>query len=149
VFSIQSALPSVRAPSRAIGRWNGGKAKGQSPELDIRVVHSSLSSQLCRYQSSLSRVVERLVRFATDPEMMEQHGKLACDGDDCPSLSSLASPLSQLQSPLAQIGVLSEWAQDVLCPLYQHHTQIGISLPGDMLLRFALPGVPSARLQSQ
>src|SRR4051795_6413611 len=55
--------------------------------------------------------------------------------------------LSQLQSPSAQIGVLSEWTQDVLCPLYQHHAQIGISLPGDMQLRFALPGVPSPRLQ--
>jgi hypothetical protein len=56
--------------------------------------------------------------------MMEQHGKLACNGDDRASLSSLTSTLSQLQSPAAQIGVFSEWAQDVLCPLYQHHAQI-------------------------
>ena len=47
-----------------------------------------------------------------------------------------------------QIGVLTEWAQDVLYPSYQHHAQIGVSLPGDMQLRFALSGVPSAGLRS-
>jgi hypothetical protein len=40
--------------------------------------------------------VERLVLLATDPEMMEQHGKLACDGDDRAFFSSLASMLCQL-----------------------------------------------------
>ena len=66
---------------------------------------------------SLLDVVQRLLLLATDPEMMEQHSKLACHGDDRPSLSSLAPTFSPLQSPSAQIGVLPEWAQDVLCPL--------------------------------
>ena len=48
----------------------------------------------------------------------------------------------------AQIGVLTKWAQDVLCPLYQHHAQIRVTLPCNMQLRFTLPGVPPARLQS-
>ena len=91
------------------------------PELDIWVVHSSFLSELCSYWSPLSRIVKWLILVATNPEMMKQHGKFACDGDDRPSLSSLASTLGQLQSPSAQIGVLPEWAQDVLCPLYQHH----------------------------
>jgi hypothetical protein len=123
-----------------------GQGQGRSRrDSTFRVVHSSFLSELCRCRSS--RVVQRLVCLATDPEMMEQHGKLACDGDDGPSLSSLASTLSQLQSPSAQIGVLTKWAQDVLCPLYQHHAQIGVTLSGDMQLRFTLPGVPSGRLQ--
>src|SRR6202007_3094709 len=96
----------------------------------------------------LSGIVKRLILLATYPEMMKQHGKLACNGDDRPSLSSLASMFSQLQSPSAQIGVLSERTQDVLCSLYQHHAQIRISLPGDMHLWLALPGVSSAWLQS-
>jgi len=119
-----------------------GKAEGAVAGTRHSCGAFKLLSELCRYQSSHSRVVEQPVRLATDLEIVEQHGKLACDGDDCPSLSSLASPLSQLQSPSAQIGVLSEWAQDVLCPLYQHHAQIGISLPGDIQLRFALPEFP-------
>ena len=86
--------------------------------------------------------------LATDPEMMKQDRQLACDSDDRASLSSLASTLGQLQSPSAQIGVFAEWTHDVLCPLYQHHAQIGVSLSGDMQLRFTLPGVPSAWLQS-
>jgi len=36
---------------------------------------------------------------------------------------------------------------DVLCPLFQHHAQIGVALSGDVQLRFTLPGVPSGRLQ--
>jgi hypothetical protein len=65
-----------------------GQGQGRSRRNStFRVVHSSFSSELCRCQSSLSRIVERLVLLATDPEMMEQHGKLACDGDDCPFMS--------------------------------------------------------------
>jgi len=139
----------LKAPSRAIRRWIGGKAKGAvAGTRHLGVVHSSFLSDLCGYWSALSRVVKRLILLATDPEMMKQYGKLAGDGDDRTSLSSLTSTLSQPQSPSAQIGVLSEWAQDVLCSLYQHHAQIGISLSGDMQLRLALTGVPSARLQS-
>jgi hypothetical protein len=74
-----------------------GQGQGRSRRNStFHVVHSSLLSELCRYRSPLARVVERLVLLATDPEMMQQHGKLACDGDDGSFLSSLASTLSQL-----------------------------------------------------
>jgi hypothetical protein len=79
---------------------------------------------------------------------MQQNCQLAGDGDDRSFLSVSASMFGELQSPPPQVGVLSEGPQDVLCPLNQHHPQIGISLPGDMQLRLALSGVPSARLQS-
>jgi hypothetical protein len=79
---------------------------------------------------------------------MQQNCQLAGDGDDRSFLSAFASMFGELQSPPPQVGVLSEGPQDVLCPLNQHHPQIGISLPGDMQLRLALSGVPSARLQS-
>ena len=91
-----------------------------------------LLGELCRYRSPLSRIVKRLILLATDPEMMKQHCQLACDGDNRPSLSSLASALRKFQSPSAQIGVLSEGTQDVLRSLHQNHAQIGITLPGDM-----------------
>jgi hypothetical protein len=88
----------LKAPSRAIGRWSGGKAKGAvAGTRHFGVVRPSfLSELLCRCLSPLARVIERLIRLATDPEMMEQHGKLACNGDDRPSFSSLTSTLSQL-----------------------------------------------------
>src|SRR3974390_103524 len=112
----------LKAPSRTIRGWIGGKGKGAVAETrHSRVVDSSSLSELCRYRSTLSRVVERFICLTTYPEMMEQYGELACDGDNRPSLSSLASTLGQLQSPSAQIGILSEWTKDVLCPLYQHH----------------------------
>jgi hypothetical protein len=79
----------------------GARPRAQSPELDISCSAFKLLSELCRYQFPLSRVVERLVLLATDPEMMEQRGKLACDGYDRSSLSSFTSTLSQLQSPSA------------------------------------------------
>jgi hypothetical protein len=44
VFSVQSALPSVRAPSRSILRWSGGKAKGAvAGTRHFGVVHLTLS----------------------------------------------------------------------------------------------------------
>src|ERR1700730_7157953 len=92
--------------------------------------------------------MERLVFLAADPEMMQQNCQLAGNGADRSFLSAFASMFGQLQSPSPQIGVLSERPQDVLCSLHQHHPQIGVSLPGDMQLRLALSGVPSARLQS-
>ena len=107
-----------------------------------------LLSELCRYQFSLSRIVERFVLLAVDPEMMQQNCQLASHCDDRAFLSPFASTFSQLQSPSPEIGVFSERPQNVLCPLHQHHAQIGVSLPGDMQLRLALSGVPSARLQS-
>ena len=103
-------------------------------------------SELCCQQSLLSRVVERFILLAAYPEMMQQHSQLASDGDDRSLLASFTSTLSQLQPPSAQIGVLAKWPQDVLCPLHQHHAQIGVSLPGDMQLRLALPGVSSPGL---
>ncbi len=104
--------------------------------------------ELCRCQSSLPRVAERFVLFTADPEMMEQNCQLASHRDDRAFLSAFASAFGQFQSPTPEIGVFSERPQDVLCPLYQHHGQIGVPLPSDMPLRLALPGVPSARLQS-
>ena len=85
----------LKATSRAIFDGAGARPKAQSPELDISVGVSKPFSELCR-QFSLSRVVKWFVRLATDPEMMKQHGKLACDGDDRPSLSSLPTTLSEL-----------------------------------------------------
>ena len=43
------------------------------------------------------------------------------DGDDRSFLSAFASMFGQFQPPSAQIGVLSEGPQDVLCPLHQYH----------------------------
>lgn len=112
----------LKATSRTIvdGRGQGqGRSRRNST---FPVVSSSFSSDLCRYESSLSRVVQRLVFFVTDPEMMEQYGKFARDGDDRPPLSSLATTLGQLQSPSAQIGVFADGTDGVLCLLYQRLT---------------------------
>ena len=84
----------LKAPSRAIVDSTGARPKAQSPELDIWVwCIQAYYLILCGYRSPPSCVVKRLILLASDPEMMKQHGKLACDGDDRPSLSSLASTL--------------------------------------------------------
>ena len=119
-----------------------GQGQGRSRRNStFGVVHTSLL-ELSRCQSPLARIMERFVLLAADPEMMQQDRQLAGHRDNRSFLSAFSSTFSQLQSPPPQIGVLSKRPQDVLCPLHQHHAQIGVSLPGDMQLRFALSGVP-------
>ena len=69
----------------------GARPRAQSPELDILVWCIQAFPELCRCQSPLSRVVERLVLLAADPEMMEQNCQLACHRDDGAFLSAFAS----------------------------------------------------------
>ena len=52
---------------------DGGKAKGAVAGTRHFVWCIQARSKLCRRESPFSRVVERLVCFATDPEMMKQN----------------------------------------------------------------------------
>src|SRR5450631_178996 len=79
---------------------------------------------------------------------MEQNGQLTCDCNSCPLLSTLASVLSQLHSPPAQVAVDSPWPQDVMSGLHQQCSQVRIALFADAHLRLTLPRVPPPRLEA-
>jgi hypothetical protein len=61
----------LKATSHVIVDGVGARPRAQSPELDILVWCIQAFPELCRCQSPLSRIVERLVLLAANPEMME------------------------------------------------------------------------------
>jgi hypothetical protein len=67
------------------------------------------------------------------------------------SLSSSHSfiPARQFQSPAPEITVDPKWLQNVLRPLHQQGSQIGIDFLTDVHLGLALAGVSPSWLQSQ
>ena len=79
---------------------------------------------------------------------MQQHRQLASRGNDGPFLSRLAAALGQLQPPSSQITISSKRTEYVVRSLHQQGSQIRIALFADVHLRFALPRVSTARLQS-
>src|SRR5580704_1871045 len=79
---------------------------------------------------------------------MQQDGQLTRDCDHCAFLPALASVLSQLHAPSAQVAVDSPWAENVVCRLHQQGSQIRIALFADMHLRLALSRVSSSRLET-
>ena len=79
-------------------------------------------------QHRRTAVVERLVPLSTYPQPMQRHRQFASGGDDGSLLSTLAATLSQPQSPSSQIAVSPKLPEDVLRPLHQQRSQIGIAL---------------------
>src|SRR4029077_10641376 len=57
--------------------------------------------------------------------------------------------LGQLLTPAPPIAVRSKGSQNVVCPLHQQRSQIGIAFLADVHLRLALARVPPAWLQPE
>src|ERR1700755_1914346 len=79
---------------------------------------------------------------------MEQDSQLPRNRDNCPLLPTLASVLSQLHSPPAQVAVDSPWPEYMVSSLHQQCSEVRIALFTDMHLRLTLPRVPSPRLET-
>jgi hypothetical protein len=71
--------------------WSWPRA--QSPEPGVRFGVFKPSSCLCRCQSVLLRVVQRLVFLTTDPEVVQQDRQFSCHGDDGALLRVFAATL--------------------------------------------------------
>src|ERR1700756_5181747 len=79
---------------------------------------------------------------------MEQNSQLPRNRDNCPLLPTLASVLSQLHSPPAQVAVDSPWSEYVVSSLHQQCSQVRIALFADMHLRLTLPRVTPSGLET-
>jgi hypothetical protein len=67
--------------------------------------------------------------------------QLSCRGDDGSFLSVPPATLGQPQAPAPQITIDATRSENVLRPLHQQSSQIGMAFLADVRLRFALPRV--------
>jgi len=110
VFSFQPVLPPDFRPFVPSRRWKLGQAIDAVTgtrrlnlgllTLSFRVLGSNLRSRLRRRrQRNYSLVAQRLVRFSTDPQPMQQHRQFACHCDHRSFLPILSPSLRQFESP--------------------------------------------------
>ncbi len=125
------ARPLTQSPELGFGfclfsSWNG---------FDFCFVFIVLRG--CRH-CRLAAVVQWFVHFSAYPKMMQQHRQLSCGGDDRSLLPALSATFGQLQTPASQVTVDAKRSQDVLRPLHQQCSQIGVSFFADVHLRLLL-----------
>src|SRR6185437_3916376 len=130
----------------------------QSPELGFGFCLSlpgTILTLLCFFHlcrcchCNSTAVVQELVHFAADPQVVQQHRQLSGRGYDGSLLCVSSSSFRQLESPAPEIAVNAERSQDVLCSLHQQRAQVRIAFLADMHLRLALSRVPPSWLQSE
>ena len=99
-FSFQPVLLPVRRPLLHLERWRLGQAlyavTGTRHQFSL---HGRSSARLRSHRNRGLLVVHGFVSFSTHPEMMQQHRKLSCGGDDGAFLPIPSAASCQLQSP--------------------------------------------------
>ena len=129
-----------------------------SPLLDRNgrgVSRSHLDSAVelgCSDRNSLSRgvhcfvaIAQWFVHLSAHPQPMEQYRQLPCYRNYRSFLGIFSSTLRKFPSPSPHITVFSKRPQNVMRSLHQHRSQIPVSFFADLLLWFALSGVPASR----
>ena len=94
-------------------------------------------------------IAQWFVHLSAYPQPMQQDRQLSRHGHHRSFLGIFSPSLCQLPSPSPQITVFPKRSQNVMRSLHHHRAQIPVSFFADSFLRFALPGVPPARFQSQ
>src|SRR5271156_1093409 len=142
-FSRCCYLVSVLSSHLFGGSWAPGLSRSH---LDSAVeLGCSDPNFLGHGTHGLLAIAQWFVYLAAHPQPMEQYRQLARHGNHRSFLGVFSSSLSQLPAPSPQITVFSKWPQNVMRPLHHHRSQIPVSFFADVLLWFALPGVPASR----
>src|ERR1700733_12900188 len=93
--------------------------------------------------------VERHVRLLGAPEVMKQHGPLACYCNDGLALGLLTTSGGRVQTPPSQRRVSSVGSEDVVRALDQQTSKIGVAGVGDAKLGIVISGLTSTRSQAE
>ena len=124
-----------------IGRPRKTKTRTQSSEHGVVATGKHVDLSGCLF-------VERHVRLLSAPEVMEQHGQLACYCDDGLTLGLLTTSGGLVQTPLSQRRVSAMRSQDVVGAFDQQTSEIGVTGMGDAKLRIMVSGLTSTRSQT-
>jgi hypothetical protein len=92
-------------------------------------------------------VPQWFIDFFAYPQLVQQHGQLPRDDNNDSLFGILTSALRQPHSPVAQIAVLSERAENVVPPLHQHRSQVSVSFFADVELWLTHTRVPASGTQ--
>ena len=89
--------------------------------------------------------IERHVGFLGGPDSMEQHCKLASNGNNSLTPGLLAASGCEVKSPLSQRRVLAVRSEDMVRTLDQQTSEISVAGVGDAELRIMLAGLTAHR----
>src|SRR5438445_1096413 len=124
----------------------GPSGFSQSPKdaaLSIEVVVSL--ARLCHHHLLAA---DRAIDFAGEPQMVEEDGEFAGDGDDRTFLRVLAA-FRFTQPPAAQVAIRTVLTQHIVGAVYEQLPEVDVAGFSDAQLRRALAGRPLTRHQPQ